>query len=158
MNVISVRRRPEANAGDPLVDEVLPLERRLELMRRSDYVVVATPLTPETRGLVGAAEIAAMRQGAVLVNVGRGPCVDEAALVRALETGAIRGAALDVFDEEPLPAGHPFYRLDNVLLSPHCADHVPGWLDDAMALFLENLERFRKGEPLANVVDKRAGY
>jgi phosphoglycerate dehydrogenase-like enzyme len=158
MKVIGVRRRPEASAGDPLVDEVLPLERRLELLQRSDYVVVATPLTAETRGLVGAAEIAAMQKGAVLVNVGRGPCVDEAALVRALETGAIRGAALDVFDEEPLPAGHPFYRLDNVLLSPHCADHVPGWLDDAMALFLENLERFRKGEPLANVVDKRAGY
>jgi phosphoglycerate dehydrogenase-like enzyme len=158
MRVIGLRRRPQQGAGDPLLDEVLPLERRVELMQRSDYVVVATPLTPETRGLVGEAEIQAMKPSAVLMNVGRGPCVDEQALLRALEAGRIRGAALDVFDQEPLPAGHPFYRFDNVLLSPHCADHVPGWLDDAMALFLDNLERFRRGEPLLNVVDKRAGY
>lgn len=158
MRVIGLRRRPEQSAGDPLLEEVLALDRRLELMQRSDYVVVATPLTPETRGLVGEAEIQAMRPSAVLMNVGRGPCVDEKALLRALEAGRIRGAALDVFDKEPLPAGHRFYALDNVLLSPHCADHVPGWLDDAMALFLLNLELFRRGEPLKNVVDKRAGY
>jgi phosphoglycerate dehydrogenase-like enzyme len=158
MRVIGLRRRPQQSAGDPLLDEVLPLEQRLSLMQRADYVVVATPLTPETRGLIGEAEIRAMKPSALLMNVGRGPCVDEAALVRALEAERIRGAALDVFEQEPLPAGHAFYRLDNVLLSPHCADHVPGWLDDAMALFLENLERFRRGEPLLNVVDKRAGY
>lgn len=158
MKVIGLRRRPEQSAGDPLLDELLPLARRLELMRRSDYVVLATPLTPDTRGLVGAAEIAAMKPTGVLVNVGRGPCLDEAALVQALEAGRIRGAALDVFEKEPLPAGHAFYRLDNVLLSPHCADHLPGWLEDAMALFLDNLQRFRVGQPLLNVVDKRAGY
>lgn len=158
MRVIGLRRRPEQSAGDPLLDELLPLARRAELMQRADYVVAATPLTPETRGLVGEAELQAMKPSAVLINVGRGPCVDEKALLRALESGRIRGAALDVFDKEPLPAGHPFYRLDNVLLSPHCADHVPGWLDDAMALFLENLELFRRGQPLKNVVDKRAGY
>jgi phosphoglycerate dehydrogenase-like enzyme len=99
-----------------------------------------------------------MKPSAVLINVGRGPCVDESALLWALKEGRIRGAALDVFDQEPLPEGHPFYRLDNVLLSPHCADHVPGWLEDAMELFLENLERFRSGAALKNVVDKRAGY
>jgi phosphoglycerate dehydrogenase-like enzyme len=158
MRVIGLRRRPQASAGDPLLDEALPLERRLELMRRSDYVVVATPLTPETRGIVGEAELQAMKPTSVLINVGRGPCVDEPALLRALEAGRIRGAALDVFEQEPLPAGHRFYALDNVLLSPHCADHVPGWLEDAMALFLDNLERFREGRPLLNVVDKRAGY
>ena len=157
MKVIGLRRRPQPEP-DELADEVWPLERRLELMQRADYVLVATPLTPETKALVGAAEIAAMKPTGVLINVGRGPCVDEAALVGALEAGRIRGAALDVFEKEPLPQGHPLYRLDNVLLSPHCADHVPGWLEDAMRLFLENVERFRSGRPLLNVVDKRAGY
>ena len=158
MSVIGLRRRPEQSAGDALVDGVWPLERLNDVMARADYVLVATPLTPETRGLVGLAAIAAMKPTGVLINVGRGPCVDEQALVRALESGRIRGAALDVFEQEPLPAGHPFYRLDNVLLSPHCADHVAGWLDDAMTLFLDNLDRFRRGAPLLNVVDKRAGY
>jgi phosphoglycerate dehydrogenase-like enzyme len=158
MRVIGVRRRPEQSAGDPLLDEALSEARRLELMQRSDYVLVCTPLTAETRGIVGASELAAMKPSGVLINVGRGACVDEAALVEALRAGRIRGAALDVFEREPLPAGHALYGLDNVLLSPHCADHVPGWLDDAMALFLDNLERFRRGAPLQNVVDKRAGY
>jgi phosphoglycerate dehydrogenase-like enzyme len=158
MKVIGVRRRPEQSAGDALVDEVLSFERRSELMARSDYVLVATPLTAETRGIVGEREIAAMKPSAVLMNVGRGPCIDEKALLSALTSGRIRGAALDVFDQEPLPAGHPFYGLDNLLLSPHCADHVPGWLEDAMALFLDNLDRFRRNAPLLNVVDKRAGY
>jgi phosphoglycerate dehydrogenase-like enzyme len=84
--------------------------------------------------------------------------IDEQALVRALEQGRIRGAALDVFEEEPLRAGHPFYRLENVLLSPHCADHTATWLEDSMQLFLANLDRFRKGEPLRNPVDKARGY
>ena len=84
--------------------------------------------------------------------------VDEAALVAALERRLIRGAALDVFESEPLPAGHPFWRLPNVLLSPHCADHVPGWVDEAMHVFLRQLARFRRGEPLQHVVDKTAGY
>jgi phosphoglycerate dehydrogenase-like enzyme len=158
MRVLALRCRPELSAGDPLVDEALPPARLHDLLSRSDYVVVAAPLTAETEGMIGDAELAAMRQAAVLMNVGRGPVVDEAALVRALERGSIRGAALDVFDREPLPEGHPFYRLDNVLLSPHCADHTPDWLARAMRCFLDNFARFRKGEPLRNVVDKRRGY
>lgn len=158
MRVIGLRRRPEASVGDPHLDEVLGPERLDELMERSDYVVVSTPLTPATRGLVGARAIAAMKPSAVLVNVGRGPAVDEAALVAALQAGRIRGAALDVFDQEPLAAAHPLWGLDNVLLSPHCGDHTQGWLEAAMQAFLENLERFRRGEPLAGVVDKHRGY
>jgi phosphoglycerate dehydrogenase-like enzyme len=158
MRVMAVRRRPEASAGDPLVDEVLPLDRRLDLFRRADDVVIATPLTPETRGLVGRDEIAAMKPSATLTNLGRGGVIDESALVSALEAGRIKGAALDVFAAEPLPPGHPFWRLPNVLLSPHCADNKPGWLEDSMRFFLENLELFRRGEPLHNVVDKRRGY
>ena len=133
-------------------------ERKRELLCQSDYVVLTTPLTPQTRGIIGEAELRAMKPTAVLINVGRGPLVDEAALVAALTGRRIGGAALDVFDEEPLPAGHPFYALDNVLLSPHCADHTPDWKQRAMQLFLDNFARYRKGESLRNVVDKRRGY
>ena len=158
MKVLALRKRPEQSAGDPQVDEVFPTERRLEMLARCDYVAAAAPLTPETRGLIGEAELRAMKPTAVVMNVGRGPVVDEAALVRALEEGRIRGAALDVFDKEPLAAGHPFYRMANVLLSPHCADHTPDWLEQAMRFFLKNYERFSRGETLLNVVDKRRGY
>ncbi len=132
--------------------------RKRELLERSDYVVLATPLTPETRGIIGEAELRAMKSSAVLINVGRGPLVDEAALVAALRDRRIGGAALDVFNEEPLPAGHPFYTLDNVLLSAHSADHTPDWKARTMQLFLDNFARYRKGEALLNVVDKRRGY
>jgi phosphoglycerate dehydrogenase-like enzyme len=158
MRVLALRRRPELSRQDPLVDEPLAVDQLPELMSRADDVVVAAPLTPQTAGLVGREAIAAMKPTAVLVNVGRGPTVDEAALVDALAGGRIRGAALDVFETEPLPPGHPLWRLPNVLLSPHCADHVPGWVEAAMRPFLDNLERFRRGQPLENVIDKARGY
>lgn len=158
VEILALRRRPGLSAEDLLAKETLPPERIVELMARADDVVVAAPLTPETRGLVGREAIAAMKRTAVLVNVGRGPVVDETALVEALEQGLIRGAALDVFETEPLPAGHPLWRLPNVLLSPHCADHVPGWVDEAMQVFVRQLGRFRRGEPLRDPVDKAAGY
>jgi phosphoglycerate dehydrogenase-like enzyme len=155
MNVLAVRRRP---ASDPLCDEVVGPDRQRDVMARSDYVVVTLPLTPETRGAVGAEQIAALKRDAVFINIGRGPAVAEAPLIEALQNGRLRGAALDVFEQEPLPPGHPFYSLPNVLLSPHTADRTPGWREDSMRLFLDNLGRFRRGEPLANVVDKRLGY
>jgi len=158
MRILALRRRPELSAGDTLPDEVMPPERLPDLLARSDYVVLAAPATAHTAGLIGAAEFASMQPGAVLINVGRGQVVEEAALLAALESRNIRGAALDVFEREPLPAGHPFYRLDNVLLSPHCADHTSDWRERAMRLFLENFGRFTRGEPLVNVVDKRRGY
>jgi phosphoglycerate dehydrogenase-like enzyme len=133
-------------------------ENKRDLLAHSDYVVLSAPLTPETRGIIGAEELAGMRREAVLINIGRGPLVDEKALTRALRERRIGGAALDVFDEEPLPEGHPFYTLDNVLLSPHAADHTPDWKERAMRMFLDNFERYRKGEPLENVVDKQRGY
>ena len=133
-------------------------ERKRELLEDSDYIVLSAPLTPETRGIIGAKELRAMKPDAVLINVGRGPLVDEGALIAALRERRIGGAALDVFDQEPLPAGHPFYALDNLLLSPHCADHTPDWKELAMQMFLDNFERYRKGEPLTNVVDKKRGY
>jgi phosphoglycerate dehydrogenase-like enzyme len=133
-------------------------ERKRDLLAGADYVVLSLPLTPETRGIIGEAELRAMKPAAVLINVGRGPLVDEAALIAALRERRIGGAAVDVFNQEPLPAGHPYFALDNLLLSAHAADHTPDWQQRAMQLFLENFERYKKGEPLRNVVDKRRGY
>jgi phosphoglycerate dehydrogenase-like enzyme len=158
VEILALRRRPALSAGDSLVKETFSRDRLVDLMARSDGVVVAAPLTPQTRRLVGREAIAAMKPSAVLVNVGRGEVVDEEALVEALEEERIRGAALDVFETEPLAPGHAFWRLPNVLVSPHCADHVPGWVDEAIRVFLRQLERFRRGEPLKDVVDKAAGY
>ncbi|HUK65859.1 MAG TPA: D-2-hydroxyacid dehydrogenase [Anaeromyxobacteraceae bacterium] len=158
VRILGLRRRPELSQGDPLLDATYALAQLDELMAASDFVLVAAPLTATTRGLIGRGQIAAMKPSGVLINVGRGPVVDEAALLGALEAGRIRGAALDVVDVEPLPKGHPFYRLRNVLLSPHTADRVAGFFELPVACFLENLRRFRAGEPLLNVVDKEAGY
>ncbi len=158
MKVIVLRRRPELSSDDPLPGRVFPPDRILDLLALSDYVVVAAPLTPETRGMIGMDELFGMKRSAVLINLGRGPVVVEEALVHALREKWIRGAALDVFDREPLPEGHPFYALDNVLLSPHIADHTPDWLERAMLLFLDNFGRFERCEPLRNLVDKKSGY
>jgi phosphoglycerate dehydrogenase-like enzyme len=158
MKVLALRRRPELFEGDPLVDRVFDHAHINDLVAASDYVMVAAPLTPETRGLIGAAQIAAMKPNAVIINVGRGAIIDEVALIEALENNHIRGAALDVFSVEPLPAGHAFYRLKNVLLSPHTADHVEDFVHLAAECFLENMKLYRAGQPLQNIVDKRAGY
>ena len=99
-----------------------------------------------------------MKPSAVFINVGRGAVVVEPALISALNQSALRGAALDVFETEPLPADHAFYRMPNVLLSPHCADHTTGWMELAVNQFMENFERFRNGQPLEFIVDKQAGY
>jgi phosphoglycerate dehydrogenase-like enzyme len=129
-----------------------------DVLRAADYLVISTPLTPETHGLIGAAQLALLKPAAVVINIGRGAVINEAALLDALTERRIRGAALDVFAEEPLPAAHPFWHLGNVLLSPHCADHTPDSHLRAMQFFLENLACYEREEPLANVVDKRAGY
>jgi phosphoglycerate dehydrogenase-like enzyme len=159
MRVLAVKRHgPMLYNMDPLVARTYGPDGLNEVLGQSDYVVLAAPLTPETRGMIGDAQFAAMKPDGVIVNLGRGPLIDEAALVRALSARRIKGAALDVFDREPLPAGHALYKLDNVLLSPHCADHTPDWLERAMQLFLDQFERFRTGEPLLNVVNKALGY
>ena len=158
MRIVAIRRKPELSVGDALVDAVYAPDRMNQMLGECDYVAVSTPLTPETRGLIGEQQFDAMKRSAVIINVGRGPVIDERALIAALESGRIRGAGLDVFEVEPLPPSSPLYRLENVLMSPHCADQTPGWLDRAVQCFVDNFERFRKGEPLQNVVDKRAGY
>jgi phosphoglycerate dehydrogenase-like enzyme len=158
MKVVAVRRRAALSNQDPNLERTYSREELHEMLAVSDNVLVTTPLTPETRGMIGEAELAAMKPSAVIINLGRGPVIVESALIAALTARKIRGAALDVFDEEPLPAGHAFYSLDNVLLSAHSADHTVGWADLAMHVFIENFERFRNGQPLLNIVDKKAGY
>jgi phosphoglycerate dehydrogenase-like enzyme len=159
MTVLAVKRHTSTLRGaNPLVDGVYAPEHRIEMLSCCDYVVVSAPLTSETRGMIGEPEFAALKPSAVVINLGRGPVINERALINALSKGQIKGAALDVFDHEPLPEGHPFYELENVLLSPHCADNTPDWLDQAMQFFIAQFERFQKGERLLNVVDKRLGY
>ena len=158
MRILALRRRPDSSTQDPLIDATYSTSMIGEMLGQCDYVAVAVPLTLETRQMIAAEQIAAMKPSAVIINVGRGRVLDEAALVRALDSGKIRGAALDVFETEPLPPGHPLYHLGNVLLSPHSADHTPGWLERGMECFLDNFARFRSGEPLQNLVDKQAGY
>jgi len=158
MRVLAYRRRPELSRADPLVDRVYGHGELPEMIAQADYLCAAAPNVPSATGLIGAPEFAAMKPGLVIINVGRGPTIVESELIAALQSGRIRGAALDVFDTEPLPAGHPLYSLDNVLMSPHCADRVEGWLDMAMSVFLENYDHFVAGRALVNVVDKQAGY
>ncbi|MFW6078572.1 MAG: NAD(P)-dependent oxidoreductase, partial [Gemmatimonadota bacterium] len=128
------------------------------LLESSDYVVLTVPETEQTRGLIDEDALAAMKPGAVLVNVARGGVVDEDALVRALAGGRLRGAALDVFSREPLPAGHPLWRLPNAVVTPHVSAYSRGYWEREVALVIENLRRYLAGEPLRNVVDKLAGY
>jgi phosphoglycerate dehydrogenase-like enzyme len=156
MRVLATKRHP--GSTDPLVEHFYKPEERREMIALCDYIVATAPLTEETRHMISDAEFAAMKPTAVVINVGRGPVIDEAALLRALTANRIKGAGLDVFEHEPLPAGHLLFKLDNVLLSPHCADHTADWQDLAMRLFLKQYGRFEKGEPLKNIVNKRLGY
>lgn len=158
MRVLAMRRRPELSADDPHVSAVYGSTQLHEMLAQCDYICAAAPNAKDAIGLIGAAEFAVMKPNAVIINVGRGPVIVETELIKALQNKTIRGAALDVFDVEPLPAGHPFYALDNVLLSPHCADRVTGWLEIAMEIFVDNFERFAESKPLNNIVDKEAGY
>jgi phosphoglycerate dehydrogenase-like enzyme len=129
-----------------------------ELLERSDYLVVALPSTGETRGLLGSAQLAHMREGAVLINVARGDVVDEPALVTALRERRLRGAGLDVFGHEPLALDSPLWHLDNVLITPHVSATTPLFWRREMDLIVENIRRYREGVPLRNIVDKDTGY
>ncbi len=133
-------------------------EQLRDLLAESDYVVVAMPSTPDTYHMLGEAELRAMKPTAYLVNIARGPIIDEAVLIRALTEGWIAGAGLDVFEEEPLPEDSPLWDLDNALLTPHVAGFSPRYDERAVDLFAVNLARYLAGEPLLNRVDRERGY
>jgi phosphoglycerate dehydrogenase-like enzyme len=169
MRVLALRRAPDradtgysvGQTGDPdgtIPERFYPPEALYEMLAECDYVVVALPLTNTTVGFVGEAELRAMKPTAYLVNIARGPVVHEGALIQALREGWIGGAGLDVFENEPLPAGSPLWDMENALLSPHVAGFTPHYDERAVALFAENLARYLNGQPLLNLVDKKRGY
>jgi phosphoglycerate dehydrogenase-like enzyme len=156
MHVIAVKR--ELSGGIPHVDEVHPVSELRALVARADAIVVTLPATDATRGLLGADTLAAVKPGAVLVNVGRGAVIDEAALAERLQDGTLAGAALDVFAEEPLPRDSPLWGLDNVIVSPHSAALVAAEEPRIVDLFIGNLRRRRDGRPLRNALDPEVLY
>jgi D-2-hydroxyacid dehydrogenase (NADP+) len=148
MRVIGVRRSP-VRPEDP-VDEMHAPDALPGLLPRCEWVVLACPLTPETERLLNAVTIARLPRGARLVNVARGRVVDEAAVIAALESGQLGGAYLDVFEQEPLPADSPLWAMPNVIISPHNASSSAGNTDRATRIFLDNLVKWARGEPLRN--------
>jgi phosphoglycerate dehydrogenase-like enzyme len=155
MRVVGVRRNPSPDEG---VDAVHPPERLAELAAEANDMAVTLPLTEATRGMVDSDTLAALGPGGVFVNVGRGGVVDEGALIERLRDGTLAGAALDVFQREPLPADSPLWALPNVILSPHGAALVTAEPVRVLELFLDNLRRYLDGEPLRNEVDSEALY
>ena len=156
-HVNAVRRATSMPQPD-FIETIAGPERLLDLLPAADVVVLAAPQTHETRGLIGGRELDVMREDAILVNVSRGKLVDEAALVDALAGGRIGGAALDVFEHEPLPADSPLCAMDNVVITPHIAGFRPNHWGAVVDLFAENLRRFDSGRELLNIVNKTAGY
>ena len=144
--------------GKYRIDRVLGIGQLGDLLAESDYVVLALPLTPQTQNLIAAPQLALMKPDACLINVGRGPVVDENALADALRAGRLRGAALDVFSKEPLPGNSPLWDLENVLITPHTAGLSERYWERQYELLKENLQRFLAGKPMLSIVDKVRGY
>ena len=147
--------------GDPagqLPTRIYPTEALRSVVAQCDYVVITLPLTPRTRHLFDESLFQAMRPNAYVVNVGRGPVIDEQALIKALQRGWIAGAGLDVFEKEPLPADSPLWNMQNVILTPHVSGMTAHYDERAVDFFAANLRRYLAGETLFNVVDRDAGY
>lgn len=155
MRVIGMRKTPSPS---PAAHEVWADDRLDELMPLVHHLVLAVPLTNETRGLVNGGRLELLQRGAFVYNIARGDVIDEAALTALLASGHLGGAGLDVFEKEPLPECSPLWDLPNVIITPHCAGSMPDYRERAFKIFLENLERFTQGKDLLNEVDKRAGY
>ncbi|MCP3380302.1 D-2-hydroxyacid dehydrogenase [Bradyrhizobium sp. CCGUVB4N] len=156
MTVIGSKR--DVSVSVEGVDRLFASDALHDLLPLCDFVVLAVPATPDTVGLIGAAEIACMRPHAFLVNIARGNVVVEAELIKALQTRAIAGAMLDVFEREPLPQDSPLWDMPNVIATPHVAGSPSNYTERVFSIFAENIERFLKGQALKNVVDLRRGY
>lgn len=155
VTVTVLRKNP---APSEAFDEVLPITDLREASRRADWLIIAVPLTPETRGMIDSEVFNALEPSAQLINVARGEVVDEAALLEALRTGRLGGAILDVFEQEPLPPDHPFWSMEQVIVLPHTTWRSPLVRERQLALFGRNLGHFIRDEPLENVVDPGLGY
>ncbi|HEY0981791.1 D-2-hydroxyacid dehydrogenase [Schlesneria sp.] len=156
MSLVGVDARTKTLPG--VLDDVWPVERLPDLLQVADYVVVAAPLTPVTRGLIRRPQLRMMKKSAVLINVGRGPIVDLDDLIQSLQAHEIGGAALDVTDPEPLPADHPLWTMSNVIITPHVAAASPKIAERHLETLLENIRLFVQGKPPATQVDKAAWY
>lgn len=156
MTVRVLRRRPDRPVEG--AEAVVGREGLLDLLAWADAVVLATPLTAETRNLIDRRALAAMKSSAFLINVARGEVIDDDALVDALRRGAIAGAGLDAFREEPLPESSPYWELENAIVTPHISGYTASYFQRVLDLFRGNLRRFVRGERLRNVVDKQLGY
>ncbi|MBD2208149.1 D-2-hydroxyacid dehydrogenase [Calothrix sp. FACHB-1219] len=154
-NIYGSRRHPQPLEN---FDKVVGANEWKPLLSEAHYVVIATPLTKETKGLIDAEVFSLMRPDAYLINIARGAIVDEPALINALQTGQIAGAALDTVFTEPLPPESPLWTQPNLFLTPHFSGHSPRTKERAIALFLDNFTRYYNGQPLRNIVDKEAGY
>jgi len=152
--VLSTSSGNIAHSGDGVFGDVKASSDLLALLPDADYVIVAAPLTEESRGMFDAAALGRMKLSARLINIGRGPIVVEEDLARALQEKRIAGAALDVFSEEPRPHDHRLWAVPNLLISPHMSGDFGGWRDALVALFVENFQRWRADETLINIVDK----
>lgn len=157
MRVIG-NRRQTSDRAIPFVDELYPPDELPPLLEQADYLVLSCPHTPETEGLIGAAELELLPKGAVLINIARGAVIDQVALTESLRAGHLRGAALDVFAIEPLPPDDPLWDMPNVIISPHSASTADTENEKITRLFCENLKRFIVGEPLHNVLDVQRLY
>jgi phosphoglycerate dehydrogenase-like enzyme len=155
---ISVTCLGRHSRDDSEVGRIASLGDLQELLPGTDFVILALPLTAETKGMIGAAELASLGAGSWVINVGRGALADADALLAALRRGEIGGAALDVFTDEPLPETSPLWDLPNVIVSPHMSGDFRGWDQALTGLFLDQLRRYQAGAPLLNVVDKRLGF
>ena len=156
MRVLGVRRHPAVES--PCFEAMYGPDQLLDILPEADFVVLAMPLTFETERMIGEKELRAMKPTAYLINIGRGGTVDQDALIRALNEGWIAGAGLDVFETEPLPESSPLWGMDNAILTYHYAGNNPRYDERAMAIFIDNLCRYKAGEPMRNVVDKKLGY
>jgi phosphoglycerate dehydrogenase-like enzyme len=157
MRVVAVRNRVEAEKPDN-VEQVYGSSQIDLMLSQSDYVVLAAPLTSSTTGMINAARLGSMKPDGYLINVSRGPLVDESALAEALRSRKIAGAALDVFEKEPLPPESPLWDLENLLITPHIAGFTEKLWDKHYAFFTEDLRRYRSHQPLIAIVDKSKGY
>ena len=155
MRVVGLRR---GGGAHPAVEQMYTPDQRAAFLAECDVVMNTLPLTDATRGFLGRAEFAALRPGAILINTGRGKTVDTDALRDALQSGHLGAALLDVTDPEPLPDDHPLWTIENVYITPHYSGSRPDYGECADAIFLDNLRRYRAGQPLVNIVDKREGY
>jgi phosphoglycerate dehydrogenase-like enzyme len=156
--VIGMRRSVRARTAGPVADEVVPVTHLPYLLSESDFVVIAASLTDETRGMIGAAQLGQMKPTAYLINVARGQIVDEPALIEALRSRTIAGAALDVFAREPLAPDSPLWDLDNAIVTPHISGGTESYWSLAVDIFCANLARYRAGEPLSNLYLPNRGY